>query len=62
MTNAHEPRSDHPADDTADAKVNEIVNRGPGGTFAVVGIATAIVLALYFSFYFFAYMPRGVVQ
>ncbi|MBC7705539.1 MAG: hypothetical protein H7274_16530 [Rhodoferax sp.] len=42
--------------------VNEIVSRGPAGTFAVAGIATAIVIALYFAFYFFAYLPRGIVQ
>ena len=45
-----------------EAAVNEIVGRGPAGTFAVAGIATAIVIALYFAFYFFAYLPRGIVQ
>lgn len=49
--------------DTADdAAVNAIVGRGPAGAFAVAGIATAIVVALYFAFYFFAYLPRGMVQ
>ena len=45
-----------------EAAVNEIVSQGPAGTFAVAGIATAIVIALYFAFYFFAYLPRGIVQ
>jgi len=45
-----------------EAAVNEIVGRGPAGTFAVAGIATAIVVAIYFAFYFFAYLPRGIVQ
>ena len=45
-----------------EAAVNEIVGRGPTGTYAVAGIATAIVVALYFAFYFFAYLPRGIVQ
>jgi hypothetical protein len=51
-------------DDTepSDAKVDEIVRRGPAGTFALAGIATAIVVALYFGFYFFVYLPRGPVQ
>jgi hypothetical protein len=40
--------------------VNAIVARGPAGAFAVAGIATAIVVALYFAFYVFAYLPRGV--
>jgi hypothetical protein len=48
--------------DAEDARVDEIVGRGPAGTFAVVGIATAIVVALYFAFYFFVYLPRGAVQ
>jgi hypothetical protein len=45
-----------------DAAVDEIVARGPAGAFAVAGIATAIVVALYFAFYVFAYLPRGVMQ
>lgn len=46
----------------SDERVDEIVNRGPAGTFAVAGIATAIVVAIYFAFYFFVYLPRGLVQ
>lgn len=45
-----------------DARVDEIVQRGPGGAFAVAGVATAIVVAIYFLFYVFAYLPRGAVQ
>ena len=44
------------------AKVDEIVRRGPAGTFAVAGVATAIVVLIYFAFYFFVYLPRGAVQ
>ena len=46
----------------SEREVDEIVRRGPGGAFAVAGIATAIVVAIYFAFYFFVYLPRGVVQ
>jgi hypothetical protein len=51
-------------DDTGrvDDQLDEIVGRGPSGAFAVAGIATAIVVALYFAFYFFVYLPRGAVQ
>jgi hypothetical protein len=42
--------------------VDEIVARGPAGAFAVAGIATLIVVALYFGFYFFVYLPRGAMQ
>lgn len=45
-----------------DAAVDVIVGRGPSGAFAVAGIATAIVVALYFAFYLFVYLPRGAVQ
>ena len=38
----------------SDAKVDEIVRRGPSGAFAVA--------AIYFGFYFLVYLPRGVVQ
>lgn len=62
MSAPHVPRSDEPAAEATDAAVDEIVARGPGGAFAVAGIATAIVMALYFAFYFFVYLPRGVVQ
>jgi hypothetical protein len=48
--------------DDSDAEVHDIVGRGPSGTFAVAGVATAIVVALYFAFYFFVYLPRGAVQ
>ena len=42
--------------------VDEIVRRGPSGAFAVAGVATAIVVAIYFAFYFVVYLPRGAVQ
>ena len=45
-----------------DHRVEEIVARGPAGAFAVAGVATAIVVAIYFIFYFVVYLPRGVVQ
>jgi len=48
--------------DRDDRAVDEIVGRGPSGAFAVAGIATLIVVAIYFAFYFFVYLPRGAVQ
>ncbi|HXD06798.1 MAG TPA: hypothetical protein VN680_12145 [Burkholderiaceae bacterium] len=51
-----------PDDGPDDAKVDEIVSRGPSGAFALAGVATVIVVAIYFLFYFFAYLPRGTVQ
>ena len=45
-----------------DAAVDEIVRRGPSGAFARAGIATAIVVVIWFAFYFFVFLPRGSVQ
>ncbi len=54
---------DPPRDvDDEDEAVDAIVRRGPVGAFAVAGVATAIVVAIYFAFYFIVYLPRGVVQ
>jgi len=57
------PASAEPEDDSdEDRRVDEIVARGPSGAFAVTGIATLVVVAIYFAFYVFVYLPRGVVQ
>jgi hypothetical protein len=56
------PQDDRPAHDANDAQVDEIVRRGPAGAFAVAGIATAIVVAIYFAFYFLVFLPRGAIQ
>lgn len=43
-------------------RVDEIVAKGPSGAFAVAGVATFIVVAMFFIFYFVVYLPRGAVQ
>jgi hypothetical protein len=43
-------------------RVDEIVRSGPAGAIAVAGIATAIVVALWFAFYFLVFLPRGVIH
>jgi hypothetical protein len=50
------------ADPSDQQTVDRIVARGPGGAFAVAGVATAIVVAIYLLFYFVVYLPRGVMQ
>ena len=45
-----------------DAAVEEVARHGPSGTWAVAGVATIIVVAIYFLFYFLAYLPRGVME
>jgi hypothetical protein len=39
--------------------VDAIVRSGPHGAIAVAGIATAIVVALWFAFYLLVFLPRG---
>jgi hypothetical protein len=52
-----------PTDTTPeDARVDEIVRSGPRGALAVAGIAVAIVMAMWFLFYFFAFLPRGTLR
>ena len=62
MNELADERLARPRHEPDDVVVAEIVARGPRGTFAVAGIATAIVMALYFAFYCFAYLPRGIVR
>jgi hypothetical protein len=50
------------ANDPDESKLDEIVARGPVGTFAVAGVATAIVVAIFLAFYFLVYLPRGPLQ
>ncbi|HET9653440.1 MAG TPA: hypothetical protein VFP36_14680 [Usitatibacter sp.] len=50
------------AAEAGDEAVEAIVRRGPVGTFALAGVATAIVVAIFFAFYVLVYLPRGVVQ
>jgi hypothetical protein len=47
---------------TEDDRVNRIVASGPGGALMVAGIATACVVAMWFAFYLFVFLPRGALQ
>jgi hypothetical protein len=49
-------------DDELAKRIDEIVSRGPSGAFAVAGVATFLVVAMFFLFYFVVYLPRGTVQ
>jgi hypothetical protein len=41
--------------------VEAVVRSGPHGAIAVAGIATAILVALWFAFYLLVFLPRGTV-
>ena len=45
-----------------EADIEGIVQAGPAGAIVVAGTATAIVVALWFAFYLFVFLPRGVIQ
>ena len=60
MTNNEPPSA---ADRSAEQeRIDDIVESGPAGAFAVVGVATAIVVLIWFAFYFLVYLPRGAIQ
>ena len=42
--------------------VEAIVGAGPSGALMLAGIATAIVVALWFAFYLLVFLPRGIIQ
>jgi hypothetical protein len=42
--------------------IDAIVRVGPRGAIALAGTSTAIVIGLWFLFYFLVFLPRGVIQ
>ena len=57
-----EPNDTHSAAPPTDDEVERVVAAGPHGAIAVAGVATLIVMAIWFGFYFFAFLPRGIVH
>jgi hypothetical protein len=51
-----------PSSETENARINQIVSSGPAGAITVAGIATAIVISMWFAFYFLVFLPRGPMQ
>ncbi|CAB3740837.1 hypothetical protein [Paraburkholderia rhynchosiae] len=45
-----------------DDEVERVIVAGPHGAIAVAGVATLIVMAIWFGFYFLVFLPRGVVH
>jgi hypothetical protein len=44
------------------SEIDRIVRAGPTGAIALAGTATAIVMVIYFAFYFLVFLPRGPLQ
>jgi hypothetical protein len=57
-----EANDTHSAAPPTDDEVERVVAAGPHGAVALAGVATLIVMAIWFGFYFFAFLPRGVVH
>jgi hypothetical protein len=57
MINSSPPQATTPGSE--EERVDAIVRSGPGGAVAVAGIATAVVIALWFAFYLFVFLPRS---
>ena len=57
MINSSPPPSPTPGSE--EERVDAIVRTGPGGAIAVAGVATAIVVALWFAFYLLVFLPRS---
>jgi hypothetical protein len=49
-------------ENSADDRVNRIVAAGPGGALVVAGIATTLVVGMWFAFYLLVFLPRGALQ
>jgi hypothetical protein len=47
------------ADEARDAEIERIVESGPRGAIALAGVATFLVVAIWFAFYFFVFTPRA---
>jgi asparagine N-glycosylation enzyme membrane subunit Stt3 len=54
-----EPADQYPDNPEQQRRVDAIVARGPGGAFALAGIAVAIVMAVWLAFYFLVFVVRG---
>jgi hypothetical protein len=46
-------------DEIDEAKLAQVLAEVPKGSAVVAGTAVAIVIAIWFAFYFFAFLPRG---
>ena len=46
-------------DEPRDADIEAIVESGPHGAIAVAGIATFLVVVIWFAFYLFVFTPRA---
>jgi hypothetical protein len=54
------PLSPSGAEEARDADIEAILEDGPRGAIALAGIATFLVVAIWFAFYLFVFTPRAI--
>jgi hypothetical protein len=54
------PRPPPAGPEPRDADIEAIVASGPRGAIVVAGIATFVVVAIWFAFYLFVFTPRAI--
>ncbi|HZZ02676.1 hypothetical protein [Paraburkholderia sp.] len=57
-----EANDTHSVAPPTDEEVERVVAAGPHGAIAVAGVATLIVMAIWFGFYFLVFLPRGIIH
>ena len=60
MINSEPTTDDDDATTQQDAAVNAILPSGAKGAVALAGLATAIVVAIWFAFYALVFVPRAI--
>ena len=53
------PLSPSGSEEARDADIEAILEDGPRGAIALAGIATLVVVAIWFAFYLFVFTPRA---
>jgi hypothetical protein len=60
MINSDPATSESDSGTQQDADVNAILRSGARGAVVLAGLATAIVVAIWFAFYFLVFVPRAI--
>jgi hypothetical protein len=53
------PLSPSGSEEARDADIEAILQSGPSGAIALAGVATFLVVAIWFAFYLFVFTPRA---
>ena len=60
MINSDPTSGESPADTLPDADVSAILRSGAKGAVVLAGLATAIVVTIWFAFYLLVFVPRAI--